>query len=104
VCKGCVRKCRLTECNLGDNTFGDEPCINDVLGNMLADAMVDYFVTSAHYQQMSTWAPAAVAILNGGSIRASIEKGTFYSLLPNFAPAYIALCYLCIAIVLISLT
>jgi len=50
------------------------------LGNMLTDAMVDYFVTSAHNQQMSTWAPAAIAVLNGGDIRASVEKGTFYSL------------------------
>jgi len=62
------------------------------LGNLLADAMVDYFATSARYQQETTWAPAAIAVLNGGSIRASVRKGTLYTLLFHFATAFMKLC------------
>ncbi|WAR07544.1 5NTD-like protein [Mya arenaria] len=53
--------CRLRECNLG---------------NMLADAMIDYYVTSGYNFSNEAWAPAVIALLNSGSIRSSIQKGT----------------------------
>ncbi|WAR07537.1 5NTD-like protein [Mya arenaria] len=52
--------CRLRECNLG---------------NMLADAMIDYYVTSGYNFSNEAWAPAAIALQDSGSIRSSIQKG-----------------------------
>lgn len=50
--------CRLKECNLG---------------NLITDATIDYHATFAHPND--TWAPAAIAIANGGGIRSSIALG-----------------------------
>lgn len=50
--------CRLVECNLG---------------NLVTDAMIDYHINYSHPENQ--WAPAAIALWNGGGIRASIEKG-----------------------------
>ncbi|KAL4233121.1 5'-nucleotidase [Mactra antiquata] len=51
--------CRLEECNLG---------------NVVTDAIVDYHVKFEHPENQ--WAPAAIAIWNGGGIRSSIDKGS----------------------------
>jgi len=81
-------------CHITYNKHQANPSLTDTLrlGNLLADAMVDYFATSARYQQETIWAPGAIAILNGGSIRASVKKGTLYNLLLHFATAFIKLC------------
>lgn len=50
--------CRLQECNLG---------------NLITDAIIDYHVNYSHPE--SYWAPAAIALWNGGGIRSSINKG-----------------------------
>lgn len=44
-----------------------------ITGNLIADAMVDYHVNFTHAS--GTWAPAAIAVINSGGIRASINKG-----------------------------
>lgn len=51
--------CRLKECNLG---------------NLITDAMVDFHTQFA--LSNTSWAPAAIALLNGGGIRDSIVSGT----------------------------
>ncbi|XP_060557565.1 snake venom 5'-nucleotidase-like [Ruditapes philippinarum] len=50
--------CRSKECNLG---------------NLITDAIVAYHVNFSH--PASNWAPAAIAVWNGGGVRASIDKG-----------------------------
>ncbi|XP_053397598.1 snake venom 5'-nucleotidase-like [Mercenaria mercenaria] len=50
--------CQSRECNLG---------------NLVTDAIVDYHVNFSH--PASTWAPAAIAVWNGGGIRSFIDKG-----------------------------
>jgi len=72
-----LRICRRRECNLGVKTFGVVTCLIIVLGNLLADAMVDFYVTSAHDQQDTSWAPAAIAVFNGGGVRTSIKTGSY---------------------------
>ncbi|XP_060553664.1 5'-nucleotidase-like [Ruditapes philippinarum] len=62
--------CRLKECNLG---------------NLVTDGIVNYHINFSHSE--STWAPAVIAIWNGGGIRSSIDKGIvssgdIYSVLP----------------------
>ncbi|XP_052241530.1 5'-nucleotidase-like isoform X2 [Dreissena polymorpha] len=51
--------CRLRECNLG---------------NLMADAMVDYYAKGFNHAN-TTWALSAIAMMNSGGIRASIKKG-----------------------------
>ena len=41
-----------------------------IAGNVMGDAMVDYY-----HQEKSAHKDLQIAILNGGSIRASIEEG-----------------------------
>lgn len=48
-------------------------CLHNITGNLIADAMVDYHVNFTHAS--GTWAPAAIAVINSGGIRASISKG-----------------------------
>ncbi|XP_053397798.1 5'-nucleotidase-like [Mercenaria mercenaria] len=50
--------CRLKECSLG---------------NLVTDAIIYYHINYSHPE--SNWAPAAIAIWNGGGIRSSIDKG-----------------------------
>ncbi|XP_045197395.2 snake venom 5'-nucleotidase-like [Mercenaria mercenaria] len=58
VLDGSRVNCRSKECNLG---------------NLITDAIIDYHVNFSH--PASNWAPAAIALWNGGGIRASIDKG-----------------------------
>lgn len=44
-----------------------------LLGNLITDAIIDYHVNFSHPK--SFWAPAAIALWNGGGIRSSINKG-----------------------------
>ena len=46
-------------------------------GNLITDATIDYHATFAHPND--TWAPAAIAIVNGGGIRSSIALGNRFS-------------------------
>ncbi|XP_045197743.2 snake venom 5'-nucleotidase-like isoform X1 [Mercenaria mercenaria] len=50
--------CRLQECNVG---------------NLITDAIIDYHLNFS--RSATQWAPAAIAVWNGGGIRASIDKG-----------------------------
>ncbi|GAB1603076.1 5'-nucleotidase-like [Argonauta hians] len=50
-------ECREKECNLG---------------NLVTDAMVFF---SAQFAQKDSWSKSAIAVLNGGSIRSSVEAG-----------------------------
>lgn len=58
VLDGERESCRLKECNLG---------------NMITDAIIDYHINYTHPDNQ--WAPAAIALWNGGGVRASIDKG-----------------------------
>ena len=42
-------------------------------GNLAADALVDFHINFEHAN--SSWGPASIAVLNGGSVRASVPKG-----------------------------
>lgn len=44
-----------------------------ISGNLITDAMIDYHTTFSHPND--TWAPASIALWNGGGIRASIPIG-----------------------------
>ena len=57
------------------------PMVFSLPGNLIADATIDYHSTFAHPN--NTWAPAAIAIVNGGGIRSSIALGN--SILDCFA-------------------
>lgn len=56
---GSRASCRLKEC---------------MMGNFFMDAIIDYHLGYPHSND--SWAPAAIAIWNGGGMRASIDKGT----------------------------
>lgn len=40
---------------------------------MITDAIIDYHINYTHPDNQ--WAPAAIALWNGGGVRASIDKG-----------------------------
>ena len=42
-------------------------------GNLITDAIIDYHVGFPH--DNDSWAPAAIALWNGGGVRTSFEKG-----------------------------
>ena len=42
-------------------------------GNLITDAIIDFHASFEHPN--NTWAPAAIAIWNGGGIRASVPIG-----------------------------
>ena len=44
-----------------------------LLGNLITDAIIDFHASFEHPN--NTWAPAAIAIWNGGGIRASVPIG-----------------------------
>ena len=52
---------------------------------MITDAIIDFHASFEHPN--NTWAPAAIAVWNGGGIRASVPIGKTVSL--SFADAYI---------------
>ena len=58
---------------LVNNNFNQRCLLLYFAGNIFTDSVIDYHLGFQHPN--NTWAPAAIAIWNGGGLRASIEKG-----------------------------
>ena len=57
--------------------FGNASAYLPYLGNLVTDAMIDFHINFTHSNV--SWTPAAIAVWNGGGIRASIGKGDSFT-------------------------